>query len=693
MSSVYLRGASLAVLGLLACLPSNAQEDERQLETIIISTPGPQRSAEELIGNASSIEREELVARLSGTLGDTLDDELGVATTSFGQGASRPVLRGLGAERVQVLTNGIGVIDASAASPDHQVAADGIDAEKIEILRGPAALAYGGQAIGGVVNVIDSLIVETLPDDPLSLDAVAATNSVNDGLEGGARATLRNGPLVFVLSGSARDFGDYEIPGEAESSLYHAQEAEEEEDHEEEHEDTGLAENTYLETGTISAGLSYVGETGFVGIAIRQQTSEYGLPGHEEHGHEDEEDHDDDHEEEHEDEHGHAPFVDLEQTRVDLRAGLDLDHSIFTRLSTTVAIADYSHTEFEAPGEPGTTYETDGIEGRVELDHTIGALSGAVGLQYASSSFAASGEEALISSTDSDMFGLFLYEVREWDNGAGIEGGLRYEHVSRDNVDQGSKSFDLTSASLGVHRHFDSGWFTGVQASWTQRAPNQSELFADGPHLATSQYERGSIALDKESGLNLEASLRYEGDMFATGLNIFHTDFQDFIYLAPSPIGEIADDLDVFLFSQQDAIFKGGEAYAEARPHDAINNIDWTLRAGVDFVDADLADGTAVPYVPPLTGHLSVKAEGARLSLAGELTLAAKQDDPGTGILPTDAFAKLDLFADFKVNDRIGLFASLRNATDVEIRQATSVLKDTVPSPGRNLRVGMKVNF
>ncbi|MFN3609633.1 MAG: TonB-dependent receptor, partial [Hyphomonas sp.] len=145
---------------LLTGLALAQETDTTRIEApIIVTAPGPARSSDELIGNATALDRADIIGRLSGTLGDTLSGEPGVSSTFFGQGASRPVLRGLGAERVQVLTNGIGVIDVSAASPDHQVSADGIDADKIEILRGPAALAYGGQAIGGVVNVIDGLIV------------------------------------------------------------------------------------------------------------------------------------------------------------------------------------------------------------------------------------------------------------------------------------------------------------------------------------------------------------------------------------------------------------------------------------------------------------------------------------------------------------------------------------------------------
>ncbi|MEM9841839.1 MAG: TonB-dependent receptor plug domain-containing protein, partial [Pseudomonadota bacterium] len=284
---------------LIAAMAHAQSADEEDLveATIIVTAPGPARSADELIGNATAIDREDILEGLSSTLGDSLDRLPGVSTTFFGQGASRPVLRGLGAERVQVLTNGIGVIDVSAASPDHQVTADGIDAEAIEILRGPAALAYGGQAIGGVVNVIDGLIAEDLPEEPMSGEVFGAYNSVSEGSELAARGQFVTGPFVLTLSGSQRDFDNYDIPDFAESSLFRAlEEAEEEEhgdeeehDHEEEEETRGTLENSFVETQTLAAGLSWVGDNAFFGVAIREQTAEYGLPGHGEHGHGEEE--------------------------------------------------------------------------------------------------------------------------------------------------------------------------------------------------------------------------------------------------------------------------------------------------------------------------------------------------------------------------------------------------------------------
>jgi iron complex outermembrane receptor protein len=699
----------LASISPLALAPFALAQDADELReaTIIVTTPGPDRAADELIGNASALDREDLLESLQGSLGDTLDREPGVATTFFGPGASRPVLRGLGAERVQVLTNGIGVIDASAASPDHQVTADGIDAEAVEILRGPAALAYGGQAIGGVVNVIDGLIAEEMPEAPYSADLFGAYNSVNEGTELAARGEATAGQLVFNLSASMRDFDPYDIPDFAESAGLRAlEEAEEEEgeEHGEEEEVRGTVENSFVETQTLAAGVSWIGDNAFLGVAIRQQTAEYGLPGHgheEEHGAEEGEGVEAVEEEEEEE----NPFIDLEQTRVDIRGGVTVDNGFVTDVTGTLAIVDYEHTEFEAPGEPGTVFDTSGTEGRVEVGHTFSGFEGAFGVQLLDKEFDAVGDEAFVSRTDTQSFGVFVYETKEWDSGVGIEGGLRLDSVELDNVNQGTRDFDLFSGSFGAHRHLDNGWFIGAQLSYTERAPNESELFADGPHLATDQFEVGNPNLSKESGLNLEGTVRWSDENGGFGINLFTTQFQDFIFLAPGQTLEDgvlvseADGLPVFLFVQDDADFIGGEIYGELFFDNGPLGANWEFGASVDFVEADLDAGGNVPFIPPVTFNGDASAEWGAWEVGAALTVAGDQDDPGVGQLPTDGYTTLDLrgevdLSDFGFgNDGTEAFIEARNITDEEIRFATSVLKDLAPAPGQNIRVGLRLAF
>lgn len=674
-------------------------------DTVIVTTPGPERTADELIGNASSIDREDILENLTASLGTSLDREPGVSTTFFGQGASRPVLRGLGAERVQVLTNGIGVIDVSAASPDHQVAADGIEAEKIEVLRGPAALAYGGQAIGGVVNVIDGLIVSELPEEAYSGDLFGAYNSVNEGTELAGRGQFVTGPFVFTLSGSQRDFDNYDIPDFAESSLLRALEEAEEEEHgdEEEHEEEEVRdtlENSFVETQTLAAGLSWVGESAYFGVAVRQQTADYGLPGHgHEHGHESEEG-----DEEGEEEEEENPFIDQEHTRIDLRGGVSLDYGIITDVSGALSIVDYEHTEFEAPGEAGTLYETDGVEGRVEVDHEIAGFAGAVGVQFIDKELNAIGEEAFVSPTDSQTYGVFLFETKEWDSGAGIEAGLRFDSVELDNINFGMRDFSLVSGSAGLHQHFDNGVFVGGQVSYTERAPSETELFAFGPHLATEQFEVGDQELDKETGWNFEGTARWRGDAGGVGLNLFVADFNDFIYLEPGTVeidGEIVDEEDelpVFLYVQQSVRFIGGEIYGTYEL-DGPLGAEWEFGASVDWVDGKIEGGGNVPFFPPITFNADASAEWGAYEIGAAITVADDQNDEGAGQLPTDGYTTLDLRGEVDLSnfgfgaDGTEAFIEARNVTDEEIRFATSTLKDVAPAPGQNIRVGLRVSF
>lgn len=701
----YLLLASISPIALATM--AVAQSDERRESPIIVTTPGPDRSADELIGKATSIDREEILETLQGTLGDTLDRQPGVSTTFFGAGASRPVLRGLGAERVQVLTNGIGVIDVSATSPDHQVTGDGIDAETIEILRGPAALAYGGQAIGGVVNVIDGLIKEELPEEQASGELFTAYNSVNEGTELAGRGEFTAGQFVFTLSGSMRDFDNYDIPDFAESSLLRAlEEAEEEhddEDHEEEEEVRGTVENSFVETQTLAAGVSWIGENGFFGVAIRQQTAEYGLPGHgHEHEHEDEEEGEGGAEIEAEEEN---PFIDLEQTRVDLRGGFSVNNGFVTDVIGSVAFADYEHTEFEAPGEPGTLYANEGFEGRIEIGNTISGFEGAFGLQIVDREFSAEGEEAFVTPTDTQSFGLFVYETKEFESGVGIEGGLRFDSVELDNVNFGTSDFDLFSGSFGVHRHFEGGVFIGGQLAYTERAPSEIELFAFGPHLATEQFEVGNPNFGKESGLNLEGTVRWTGDQGSIGVNLFVTEFNDFLFLTPGEVlidGALVDEEDelpVFLYAQDDASFIGGEIYANYVIEGGPLGADWDFGGSLDFVEADLDAGGNVPLIPPVTFNADASAEWGAWEVGAALTVAADQDDPGAGQLPTDGYTTLDLrgevdLSDFGIGaDGTEAFIEARNITDEEVRFATSVLKDVAPAPGQNIRIGLRLAF
>lgn len=677
-----------------------AQSAGRGDEEVIVTAPIEGARIESLQG-AAVLRREDIIESLNGGLGDTLDAQPGVSTTFFGAGASRPIIRGLGEDRVRVLENGIGAIDASTASPDHAVTADGLDAERIEVLRGAAALAYGGNAIGGVVNVIDQSIPTRVIEE-LEGEALASYSSVDDGKQLAADIGAGAGSLAFRVSAASRDTENYEIPGFAESEYAHEGE-EEEEGHEEAY---GVAPNSWTEFRTYAAGGSFVDDWGFVGLAVKRTQSAYGLPGHEHHA------------EEGEEEEGPEiePRIEMEQTRVELRGDVRVDWGVFDRLDFAAQHADYEHTEFEEGGEPGTRFISEGFEGRVELHHHAGAHDGVSGLQFTDVDFAAEGEEAFITPTNTRDIGVFF--VERWDQGGwGLEGGARGEQREVDNAIGGARDFESFSGSLGAFVRPAQNWFLGATIARTERAPTAIELFAEGPHLATASYEIGDAALDKEAALSFEASARYDTDPFRFELNLFRVDFSDYIALvergdvwwldeetetsgfAPSEdddsIPEGAEVLPAFNFVQQDAAFTGGEISLRARLFEAAG-FRVSGDAAVDIVKAEFEGGGHPPRIPPRSTTIGLEAENDHVTGRIEVVDVAEQDELAAFEAPTDGYTFVNAGLAYRpiIGERsVTIRFDARNLTDEEGRVHSSFLKDVLPLPGRNFRVTLSADF
>ncbi|WP_291843299.1 TonB-dependent receptor plug domain-containing protein, partial [Maricaulis sp.] len=254
--------------------PAFAQEADRDEDVIIVTSSVLGVGADEVAGAVEVVNRRHLEDNLSGSLADTIAHEPGVSTSYFGPAASRPVIRGLGADRVRVLVNGVGLIDASTNSPDHAVASEALEAESVEILRGPSAIAYGGGAIGGVINVIDGRIPEVRAEDGLEGRFYGSVSSVDEGETAAARVRFNAGEFVINLEGLMRTAQPYDIPGYAESDIFrlfeeaeeehHDDEDEDHDDHDEDHDHEdehpyGTVENSGLDFSSASAGVSWVG--------------------------------------------------------------------------------------------------------------------------------------------------------------------------------------------------------------------------------------------------------------------------------------------------------------------------------------------------------------------------------------------------------------------------------------------------
>jgi len=705
----------------LLSAPVVAQEaTESVVDRIIVTSSPLQVLADEIVGSVDVLTADHLEENLSGSLADTIAHEPGVTTTYFGPAASRPVLRGLGADRVRVLVNGVGLVDASTASPDHAVSSEALEAERVEILRGPAAIAYGGGAIGGVVNVIDGRIPERVPDNGLEGRFYAGATSVDEGYQFAGRSRFAVGNFVFHVEGLQRASENYEIPGYAESARQRALEAEEHDDddhddfgpltafaddddhHDEEEEAFGVVPNSDLEFTSGSAGASFVGDWGFVGVSYRTSDSAYGLPGHS-HGHEEEGDHDDDHDDgenliafmdddDHNDEHAEEgdPRLIMTQNRWDARGDINISDAPIERVRFSLGTGDYRHSEIEGD-EIATTFTNEGWEGRLELRHRpIGDVEGAFGIQSFSRDFAAIGAEAYIvpvQTTDTGLFIVERFDADEW----GLEGGLRVE--TRD-VDTAltSRSFQTASGSGAVFFRPNEDAFIALTGAFSERAPTDVELFANGAHLATQAFEVGDANLSPERALSIDLTARIDQNEWSAEGALFMADYDGFIGLFPT--GAEQEELPVFQYAQQDARLWGFEARVERQLGTAA---DWEFRGEVtaEYVNGELDNGGNLPRIPPLGLSAMIEAERDIATAHLEVTWTSEQSNIANFELPTDSYTIVNAQLVLRpVPDQdVRLILEARNLTDEEARLHTSFLKDMLPLPGRNLRAALSVAF
>lgn len=614
------------------------------------------------------IDEEALAAAPASSLGDLVAGLPGMRSTDFAPGASRPVIRGLSGPRVQVLTNGIGLIDASSVSPDHQVATDPAEANRIEIVRGPATLAYGGTAIGGVVNVLDNRIPTALPD---GLDGAISTqaSSVDNGRSVAGRLAFALGPVVVSLDGVSKESDDYDIPAPAISQRLADAEGIP-------RGPGGTQPNSFSELDSRGVGLSWIGSRGFIGASIKDLSSSYGVVAEED------------------------VFIELEQTREDVRGELTFDGGSFQRLTGSFGHADYTHTEFEGPGNPGTVFQSDGWEARADLvQRTRDGWNGAIGAQTLSRSFEAIGAEAFVPGSEIEEAG--IYTVQRLDRaGWGLEGGLRHDRrsVTATPLSGGpeiERDFANWSGSAAAFIKPSANLFLGLSLAHNERAPSEVELFADGLHVATGVYETGDVTLDNETVTTIEGTVHYDVGRFRGDLHVYASQYDGFIDERDTG-GVFVDggeSFPVFQFVQTGADFRGFEAEA-AWELWSEGDRGLNLEGAADFVRAETDLGPAA-RIPPysLTSRLVWNSTPFDASL--EVRHVGEQDRLADHELGTDSYTMVNLSGSWRpFSDRaVALFAEGHNLTDVEAREHVSFLKDVAPLPGRNFRAGISYRF
>ena len=653
----------------------------------------------DLLAGKSVLTGADLQRELRPQLGDTLAKQAGVSATSFSPGASRPVLRGFQGERIRVLTDGIGSIDVSNTSADHAVTIDPLTAERIEVLRGPAVLLFGGQAIGGAVNVIDRRIPRTVPEEGQHIDVTAGLGSAADERSVGGAADLALGKSGVVLhfDGSYRRSDDLRAGGYVLSPELRAEQleiaAEElEEGHAEEAAEAlalanvrGEIPNRATEQKSAGLGAALIRDRFNIGASVSVFDSDYGVPMRPgaEHHHDGEDE-----------EHGAAPVsISLRQVRGDLRGEYKFDGGFFEGIRLRVGAADYKHTEFEGD-EVGTLFNSKGVEGRLELvQRDRNAWRGASGAQYFHRDFEAVGAEAFLPPNTTSQLGLFT--LQEFELGpVGIEAAARVERSHAESRTVGiERRFTALSGALGASYALAQHAEAGVNLSRTERAPSAEELFSNGPHIATQAFEVGNPDLRKESSVGAEAYFRVDRRSFELNLTGFANWFNDFIFEAAT--GAEQDELPVFQYFQRDATYYGFEAEVSA-PLFETGGFRFVGDAVADYVRATVKGAGPVPRIPPLRLLGGLEAQSDRLDGRVEVEWVADQDRVAEFETPTDGHTLVNASLAWrpwgKARESV-LVLSASNIFDVDARRHASFTKGFVPMAGRDIRLSARFSF
>lgn len=666
----FIGGAAAALASVSFSVPVFAQAIE-QLPAVVVTGNPLGSDLSDLVSPVSVMDDHDLTLRGASTLGETVGNLPGVSSTWFGPNSSRPVIRGLDGDRVRILGNGGATVDASSLSFDHATTVDPLVIERVEVVRGPAALMYGGNAVGGVVNALDNRIPQA-PQDGVTgrVDGMAGGADSTRALAG--RAEFGKNGFTLHADGFTRSTSDLRIPGSTGASRLR---------------------NSAADTDGGGIGASFSGDKGYVGASYGVYDSTYGTVAEE------------------------SVTIDMRSERWDLAGELrDLDGFI-TGVKFRAGHTDYQHVELD-DGAPATRFFSKGSDVRLEASHArIGAFRGVLGVQLDSSDFSALGDEAFVPSTRTDSRALFLFEeTRIGDLKLTFGGRIERVKVGTDGGgpddpnNPGTPRFDPSqerrftarSAALGAVYPLGDVFSVATQLSHTERAPTFYELFADGPHAATGNYEVGNGTLDKERSNSIDAQLRMKKGEHSGSIGVFHSRFSNFIALAGTGVRREEDglidpagELPEFAYQAVPARFYGVEAQAHLLLCHCAGELHLDLQG--DMVRANNRDtGEPLPRIAPVRGTAALNWQREALSLRLEVQGARRQDRVASDETPTAGYTLVNAFAsyDFRASG-MNWEAWLRgtNLFDTEARSHVSFLKGIAPMAGRSVMAGLRASF
>lgn len=663
--ATYLQlGDSMKMFVLFIILLTGAlRAHETQLTDIEVIEHEETQGLVDFVPSVTKITGKELIKKRQTSIGDTLGNEAGVQSTSFGPSAGRPVIRGLDGDRVRVLQNGLGTLDASTQSLDHAIPVDTLTIDQMEIIRGPMSLLYGSSAVGGVVNLVTNRIhFEYEPG--FFAKALVQGETVNNGLSSALHLNYGQNNWMFHVDGSTRNLGNVDIPGYAHSSK-------ERQINPVSPEPKDKLPNSFNQQDNVATGVSKIFKRGYVGASFNHFNTNYGSVADEE------------------------VSIDMTQNRFELHGEYRPESSLFSKYKFKTAQSDYFHKEIEG-SETGTTFKNKGNESRLEVHNKRGDIRGISGLQGQLSDFSAKGEEAFLPSSETSKLALFTFQELNLGKNA-LRMGARLENTSIDKESSSEfgasdeKGYLGLNGSLGHCYDFTKTHVLETSFSYTERAPNFQELYASGAHLATGVFEQGDSSINKEKAYALDITFKNVESKHQFVGSIYTQVFKDYIALNPTSVTDTESGFFINEYQQVDALFYGIDLdYQNEIMKMEKGNI--LLLNKFDLVRGKNTDsGKNLPRISPPRFTVGLEYQQKNWNIDGEVMYVSEQTKTAENETRTDDYAMTNIGYTYNIvgnMSSINFFARIRNIFDVEARNHVSTLKDIAPLPGRNLIVG-----
>ena len=648
-------------------LSSVAPTRSAELESVTVTARPIPGTTDELAAPVQVLNGSRLDARRAVSIGEMLSGLPGVSASAFGPNASRPIIRGLDGDRLKVLSNGVPVLDASAASPDHAVAAESLLIDRVEVLRGPAALRFGGGAIGGVVNLMDGRIPEA-PLESFSAQADIRHGGAAHESAGTFRLDGGDGRIAWHADALARRSSDLNIPGFSRTSVLRAAQPDAALD------TWGRLPNSAANAQGMTFGIAQTATDGFLGLALSQNSQRYGTTLFE----------------------GKLPIaIDLIQTRLDLSARQS--GVAGGTLSMAGALSQYRHAEL-ADGSVSTEFRNQGGDGRIEWDRQIGPTRWVIGGQYGSQMLRVTGEEAFLPASRSEQSALYVLVDRAVLKTLRAEAGGRIEQVTV-NSEPGpiraeaiDRRFSLRNFSTGTVWSATPTTTLTAHLSHSERAPNAQELLADGVHTATATYEVGDPNLKPEQSNGWNLGVRQTAGPLRLRIDVFEQRFGRFISLRGT--GEAYHSAN----GDPSAIAAFGSGAAQSRGAEV--DLTWaawergakrfSLEGGYDQARVTDQMGAPLPRIPAQRWRSGAAWHDGEVSARLDVLSARRVSRVAIDETPTPGWTRIDAWLGWNLTPNWQVQLSGRNLTNAVIRDHTSFLKDRSIAGGRSVLLSLR---